>query len=71
MLSTLVTLFVVGVVTIFLLGVVLALVGALFSAGLGLAGFLLFKVLPILLIGWLVVRFLAPRRGEPADEFTV
>lgn len=71
MLSTLVTLFVVGVVTIFLLGIVLALVGALFSAGLGLAGFLLFKVLPILLIGWLVVRFLAPRRNEPADEFTV
>ena len=41
--------------------IALAILGAVFSVALSLAGFLLFKVAPIMLIGYLVVRFLAPK----------
>lgn len=61
MLGSLVTFFVVGLVTLVVLSIVLAIVGTVFSIALSIAGFLLFKVGPILLVGYLVVRFLAPR----------
>lgn len=60
MISTLLTLFVVGIVTL----MVLSIVGAV----LGLAVGLLFKVLPILLIGFVVVRLLAPRQKKLSAE---
>lgn len=66
MLSTLLTILVVGLVAVVALGLVLAVVGALFSAALSLAGFLLFKVAPIVLLGWLIVRFLEPRHRRLA-----
>lgn len=68
MISGLVTFFVVGLVAVLALGLVLALVGVLFSAALGLAGFLLFKVAPIVLLGWLVVKFLEPREERIAGR---
>jgi amino acid transporter len=61
MLASLITFLLVGLVALFVIGIVLAIVGAVFSAVLGLATFLLFKVVPIVLLGYLVVRFLAPR----------
>jgi hypothetical protein len=66
MLSTLLTLFIVGFVSLVAIGIVLALVGAM----VGLAFTLLFKVAPILLVGYLVVRFLAPKQKalSPADK---
>ena len=66
MIATLVTFFVVGVVGLILLGVLLSLVGALTKVAFGLVGLLLFKVLPIVFLGWLIVRFLTPRR-RPAE----
>ena len=69
MISTLVTLFLVGLAAVFVLGLIMAVLGAVFHATIGLAGFLLFKVLPILLIGYLVVRFLAPKRRPATDDF--
>lgn len=58
MLGSLLTFFAVGLVTILVAGVVLSVVGVVFSLTLGLASFLLFKVAPILLVGWVVVKLL-------------
>ena len=44
------TFLLVGLVALVALGVVLAIVGAVFSAVLGLAGFVLFKVVPVVLL---------------------
>jgi uncharacterized membrane protein len=60
MISTLLTLFVVGIVALMVLSVV--------GAVLGLAVGLLFKVLPILIVGYVVVRLLAPRQKKLSAE---
>ena len=60
MISTLLTLFVVGIVALLVLSVV--------GAVLGLAVGLLFKVLPILIVGYVVVRLLAPRQKKLSAE---
>jgi uncharacterized membrane protein len=60
MISTLLTLFVVGIVALMVLSVV--------GAVLGLAVGLLFKLLPILLVGYVVVRLLAPRQRKLSAE---
>ncbi|MEX0893965.1 MAG: hypothetical protein WEB88_17485 [Gemmatimonadota bacterium] len=66
MLSALLTLLAISLVVVLVAGVVLAVVGA----AVGLVFTLLFKVAPLVLVGWLVVRFLAPRqkRLSPADR---
>jgi uncharacterized membrane protein len=64
MLSTLLTLFIVGLIAIVVIGVALSLLGAL----VGLAFTLLFKVAPILLIGYVVLRLLAPKRKRLSAE---
>jgi len=56
MIGTLLTFFAVGLITLIVAGVVLSIVGVVFSLTLGLAAFLLFKVAPILLIGWVVIK---------------
>ena len=58
MIGTLVTLFAVGLVTLVGVGIALSLLGVLFSITFGIAGFLLFKVAPILLVGWLVLKLI-------------
>ncbi len=62
MLGALLTFFIVGLVVLVVASVVLAVVGVVFSIAWAVAAFLLFKVAPVLLIGYLVVRFLAPKR---------
>jgi hypothetical protein len=64
MLGSLLTFFFVGLVTLLVAGVVLAVVGTVFSLTLGLAGFLLFKVAPILLVGWIVVKLIDKTRSK-------
>jgi hypothetical protein len=64
MLSTLLTLFVVGIVAIVVIGVALSLVGAL----IGVAFTLLFKVAPILLVGYVVLRLIAPKPKKLSAE---
>ncbi len=63
MLGTLLTFFAVGIITLIVVGVALSIVGTVFSIAFGLAGFLLFKVAPILLLGWLVLKFLERRKS--------
>jgi hypothetical protein len=64
MISTLLTFLIVGIVGVLVLGVILSVVGL----ALGLAGFLLFKVLPLVAIGYVVMRLLAPRQKQLSAE---
>ncbi|MDH3271905.1 MAG: hypothetical protein OEN56_11255 [Gemmatimonadota bacterium] len=64
MIGSLLTFFAVGLATILVAGVVLSVVGVVFSLTFGLATFLLFKVAPVLFVGWLVMRILDRKRGE-------
>lgn len=64
MISSLLTLFVVGIAGLLAVGVVLAIVGTVFGLAFGLAGFLLFKVVPVVIVGYLLMRFLAPKRKK-------
>jgi hypothetical protein len=66
MLGTLLTFFAVGLVALVAISIVLAVVGTVFSLAFGLVGFLLFKVAPILLVGWLVLK-LIDRGRRPAE----
>ena len=63
MIGTLLTFFAVGLVTLLVAGIVLSVVGVVFSVTFGLATFLLFKVAPILLVGWIAVKLLEKARG--------
>jgi len=66
MIGALLTFFAVGLATLVVAGVVLAIVGAAFSLTIGLASFLLLKVAPILLVGWVVVKLIEKSRGGGA-----
>lgn len=66
MLGPLLTFFAVGLLTLIVAGVVLSIVGVVFSLTLGLASFLLFKVAPVLLVGWVVVKLVQKSRGGGA-----
>jgi hypothetical protein len=65
--SSLLTFLVVGLVAVLVAGVALSVIGAVFGLAIGLAGLLLFKVAPIILIGYLVVRFLGPERRSLSE----
>ncbi len=54
--GALLTFLVAGIVTLVVAGIVLSIVGFVFSLTFGLATFLLFKVAPILFVGWVVVK---------------
>jgi hypothetical protein len=64
MIASLLTFLIVGFIALIALSVMLTIVGLFFSLALGLAGFLLFKVAPILLIGWLIVKLVQRSRGR-------
>jgi hypothetical protein len=68
MIGSLLTFFAVGLITILVAGVVLSVVGVVFSLTIGLASFLLFKVAPVLLVGWIVVKILD--RGRTKDSLS-
>jgi hypothetical protein len=63
MIGTLLTFFAVGLVTLIVAGIVLSIVGAVFSLTFGLAAFLLFKVAPVLLVGWVIVKVFEKVKG--------
>jgi archaellum biogenesis protein FlaJ (TadC family) len=63
MISTLLTLLVLGVIGLVVLSVVLTV----FGLAVGLASFLLFKVAPIVLVGYVVMRLLSPRRKRISE----
>ena len=66
MIGTLLTFLAMGIVSIVVVWIVLSVVGSLLGLTLGIAGFLLFKVAPIMLIGWVVLKLLARVRNRGA-----
>lgn len=64
MISTLLSLFLIGIVAL----VALSIIATVLGIAVGIAGFLLFKVAPIVLIGYLVMRFLVPRPKRLSSE---
>jgi hypothetical protein len=65
MIGTLLTFLLVGLVTMIVAGVALAVIGTAIS----LAMFLLLKVVPVLLVGWVVVKiFEKSRRHDAISE---
>lgn len=62
MLGSLLTFLFVGLITLIVASIVLSVIGM----ALGLAGFLFFKVAPILLVGWIVVKIIEKKRGANA-----
>ena len=61
MIGTLLTFFAVGLATLIVAGIVLSILGTVLSIGFGLAAFLLFKVAPVLLVGWVVLKVMDRR----------
>ena len=72
MIGSLLTFLAMGIISIVVVWIVLSVVGALLGLTLGIAGFLLFKVAPVLLLGWVVLKVLGRVRGRnalsPADR---
>ena len=69
MIGTILTFFAVGLVTLIVAGIVLSIIGAVFSLTFGLATFLLFKVAPIMLVGWIVMKvFQKVRKSDSLSE---
>lgn len=69
MIGTILTFFAVGLVTLIVAGIVLSIIGTVFSLTFGLAAFLLFKVAPIMLVGWVVLKiFQKVRRSDSLSE---
>lgn len=64
MLGALLTLFLFGIAGIVVLSILMALIGVVFSVTFGIVGFLLFKVAPILFIGWVVLKVVERARGR-------
>jgi len=62
--GTLLTFLAVGLVTLIAAGVVLSILGTVFSLTFGLASFLLFKVAPIMFLGWVVLKIFDRARGR-------
>ena len=64
MIATMLTLLIVGLIALVVIGIAMAVIGAF----VGLAFTVLFKVVPILLVGYVVLRLLArPRHRLPAS----
>lgn len=63
MLGTLLTFFAAGLVALLTIGIVLWVAGVVFSVAFGLAGFILFKVAPIVLLGWVVLKLIDRRKS--------
>lgn len=59
MISALLTLLIVGVLALAVLGIIFMILGVAFS--------LLFKLLPIILIGYVVLRLLAPKQKKLSE----
>jgi hypothetical protein len=62
--GTLLTFLAVGLVTLIAAGVVLSVLATVFSLTFGLASFLLFKVAPIMFVGWVVLKLVDKARGK-------
>jgi hypothetical protein len=68
MISAILTFLLMGVIAIAAIGVVLAVAGAALGLAIGLGFFLLFKVLPLVLVGYVIVRLVGGRQRKQLSE---
>jgi archaellum biogenesis protein FlaJ (TadC family) len=69
MIGTILTFLAVALVTLIVAGIVLSIVATVFSLTFGLVAFLLFKVAPIMLVGWIVLKvFQKVRRSDSLSD---
>ena len=68
MMTALLTLLALGIAAMVAFGVIFVLFGVVFSLAFGVVGFLLFKVAPIVLVGYVVMRFLTPKHKRLSVE---
>ena len=61
--GTLLTILAVGLVTLIVAGIVLSIVVTAFALAWSAAMFLLFKVAPVLLVGWIVLKVVEKAKG--------
>jgi hypothetical protein len=66
MLGALLTLLILGLLGVVVVGVLLAILSFVVSVTFGIVGFLLFKVAPVLFLGWLVVKVVERSRSRRA-----
>lgn len=66
MLGALLTLLILGLLGVVVVGTLLAILSFVVSVTFGIVGFLLFKVAPVLLIGWIVVKVVERSRSHRA-----
>jgi hypothetical protein len=64
MIATLLTFFAVGLATLIAIGLALAAIGIVFSVAWGIATFLLLKVAPIVLVGWVILKLFDRRKSK-------
>ncbi len=62
--GTLLTFLAVGLVTLIAAGVVISVLGGILGLTFGIAQFLLFKVAPVMFIGWLALKLFDKARGR-------
>jgi len=63
MIGSLLTFFAVGIATIVVASIVLAVIGTVFGILGSLVSLLLFKVAPVLIVGWVVLKLLDRKSG--------
>ena len=72
MIGTLLTFLAMGILSIVVVWIVLTVVGAILGLTVGIASFLLFKVAPVMFIGWLALKLIDRMRSggtlSPADR---
>lgn len=66
MIASLLTFLAVGLVSLVAVWIVLSVVGGLQGLTVGLASFLIFKVAPVMLLGWIVLKLVSKIRGGNA-----
>lgn len=64
MIGTLLTFLAVGIVSIVVVWIVLSVVGSLLGLTMTIAGFLLFKVAPVMFLGWAALKLWAWARNN-------
>ena len=62
--GTLLTFLAVGLVTLIAAGVVISVLGGILGLTFGIAQFLLFKIAPVMFIGWLALKLFDKVRGR-------
>lgn len=68
MIAAILTFLLMGILAVAVVGVALAVIGTAISLAFGIAMFLLFKVLPLAIVGYVVMRVIAPKQNRQLSD---